>query len=68
MVNNYCVEFSDLTSSLRIKADQLKRLIRVTGARLQLDVPTKNTFVVLKLPLDVFDPSAPVKKMKRRTM
>ena len=68
MINNYCLEFSDLTSSMRVKADQLKKLIKVTGARLQTDVPTQKTFVVLKLPLDTFDPSIAAKKMKRKTM
>ena len=66
MLNKYCLEFSDLTSSIRVKADQLKKLVKVTGARLQTDIPTQKTFVVLKLPLDTFDPSIAVKKMKRK--
>ena len=68
MINRYEVGFSDLTSSMRVKADQLKKLIKVTGARLQVDLPTKTTFVVLRLPLDTFEPLAAAKKMKRKTM
>ena len=64
--NNYCIEFSDLTSSIRVKADQLKKLVKVTGARFQTDMPTQKIYVVLKLPLDMFDPSTAVKKMKKR--
>ena len=68
MANRYCVEFSDLTSSIRVKADQLKKLVKVTGARFQTDVPTQKTFVILKIPLDFFDPTAMVRKAKRKTM
>ena len=68
MANKYCVEFSDLTSSIRVKAEQLKKLVKVTGARFQTDLPTQKTFVVLKIPLDFFDPSATVRKAKRKTM
>ena len=66
MAHKYCVEFSDLSSSIRGKADQLKKLIRVTGARLITDVPTKTSCVVLKLPLDTYDPSVVVKGRKGR--
>ena len=68
MCNRYCVEFSDLTSSIRVKAEQLKKLVKVTGARFQTDIPTQKTFVVLKIPLDFFDPAATVRKAKRKTM
>ena len=66
MAHRNCVEFSDLSSSIRGKADQLKKLIRVTGARIITDVPTKTTCVVLKLPLDTYDPSVVVKGRKGR--
>merc|ERR1719350_899386 len=66
MVNRYCVEFGDLSSSIRGKADQLKNLIRVTGASILTDVPTKLTCVVLKLPLDTHGPSVVVKGRKGR--
>ena len=68
MVNKYCVEFSDLTSSIRVKAEQLKKLVKVTGARFQTDIPTQKTFVILRIPLDFFDPSATLRKAKRKTM
>jgi len=68
MINRYCVEFSDITSSIRVRADQLKKLVMVTGARILKDAPTQRTFIELKLPLHSFDPSAAAKKMKRKTM
>jgi hypothetical protein len=68
IINRYCVEFSDITSSIRVKADQLKKLVMVTGARVLTDAPTKRTFIELKLPLHSFDPSAAVKKAKRKPM
>merc|ERR1719411_1885995 len=61
MISKYRIGFSDLTSSIRIKAEQLKKLIKVTGARIMTDA-NSITYVQLKLPLENYDPSAQIKK------
>jgi len=61
MISKYRIEFSDLTSSIRIKSEHLKKLIKVTGARIFLDAD-KITRVQLKLPLEIYDPSAQFKR------
>jgi len=64
MISKYRIEFSDLTSSIRVKSEQLKKLIKVTGARIFLDAD-KITRVQLKLPLEIYDPSAQFKRKNR---
>ena len=55
MINKYRIAFSDLTSSIRVKADQLQKLIKLTGARIFTDA--NKTYVELKIPLETFDPT-----------
>ena len=55
MINRYRIAFSDLTSSIRVKADQLQKLIKLTGARIFTDA--NKTYVELKIPLETFDPT-----------
>ena len=51
-------DFSELTSCLKTKADQIKRLARLAGATIATDSLTKTSFITLKLPLATFDMSA----------
>jgi len=55
-------DFSLISASLRVKADQVKRLSRLVGATVQTDALTKRSFIVLKLPLASFDMTATYKK------
>jgi len=58
LVNKFQADFSELTSCLRTKADQIKRLARLAGATIATDSLTKTSFITLKLPLATFDMSA----------
>lgn len=62
IVNSFQADFAELSSSLRVKADQMKRLARLVGATVQTDALTKRSFIVLKLPLASFDVQGSFKK------
>jgi len=62
LVNKFQVDFSEITSTFKVKADQIKRLSRLAGASVTTDSLTKTSFIVLKLPLASFDVQAFTKK------
>jgi len=62
LLNGFNADFAQIMTSLRVKADQIKRLSRLVGATVQTDALTKRSFIVLKLPLTTFDVQATYKK------
>jgi len=54
-ISNYSVEMNTLMSSVRVKADHLKKLASVVGASVHADALTGYNHIVLRLPLATFD-------------
>jgi len=54
-ISNYSVELNTLMSSVRTKADHLKKLANVVGASIHADSLTGYNHIVLRLPLATFD-------------
>jgi len=62
LVSSFQADFAALAASLRVKAEQMKRLARLVGATVQTDGLTNKSFVILKLPLASFDIQGSFKK------
>lgn len=54
-ISNYSVELNNLMSSVRVKADHLKKLANVVGASIHADALTGYNHIVLRLPLATYD-------------
>ena len=55
LINNYAVDFNDLSNSVNKPPDQLKKLVTITGAHLGTDPVTGHSRLNLRVPLATFD-------------
>jgi len=66
LINNFKLDASLLTESIRVRPDHLKKLVSMVGAHLVSDSITQSQFIVLKLPLATFQTNyVPMKKKGR---
>ena len=65
LANNFKLNASLLTESIRVRPDHLKKLVAMVGAHLRNDSVNQSQFTVLKLPLANFKDNYVGKKMKK---
>jgi len=64
LANNFKLDTSLLTESIRVRPDHLKKLVAMVGAHLNNDSVSQSQFIVLKLPLANFNVNYVGKKKK----
>ena len=65
-INNWRIDAGLITESVRVKPDQLKKLVSMTGAYMTTDQHTQSQVINLKLPLATFQVSSFTPKKKNR--
>ena len=66
LANNFKLDTSLLTESIRVRPDHLKKLVAMVGAHLSNDSVNQSQFIVLKLPLANFNVNYVGKKKNRK--